>query len=79
MLLNHKWTPNLKKVKGHPINYKVPNFGMDQEIKDTKSNLAKVEKRMKHKLTVGDKKKKKSPPKNYKVANLGVDKDILDT
>ena len=40
--LKHKWSPTLKKdvPKGHPINYKVPNFGVDENVVTTQKNIA---------------------------------------
>ena len=31
--------PEPKKVDGHPVNYKVPDFGMDHDIKDSLKNM----------------------------------------
>jgi len=33
----------LEKLRGYPINYSVPNFGMDRDIKDSLSNLPVAE------------------------------------
>ena len=63
------------KVEVHPMDYFVPNFGVDQGIIDHNSALAATEKLLKHKLVIED-----MPiiPRNYPVPNFGVDKDILD-
>ena len=38
-----------KKPKGHPVDYFVPNFGMDHDIKTSLKNTAEVENAMKKK------------------------------
>jgi hypothetical protein len=64
------------KVKSHPMDYFVPNFGVDQSILDHNSALAIAEKQLNHTLVIDDMPK---IPRNYPVANFGVDKDILET
>ena len=34
----------------HPMNYFVPNFGLDTDVADTQSNIALAERTYKHKL-----------------------------
>jgi hypothetical protein len=70
----------------YPINYKVPNFGVDSDINDSLSNLKNAEKTLGHKLDLIAGGKKATGvdnfdhhPINYKVPNFGVDQDILDT
>lgn len=48
------------KMKSLPydINYPVPNFGEDHDIRDSKHNLAITEKTLNHKLIMGTKKSK---------------------
>jgi hypothetical protein len=58
------------------MNYVVPNFGVDQEILDFDSNLAKTETELKKKFNPDL--KKDENPKNYKVPNFGVDQDMKD-
>ena len=58
------------------MDYFVPNFGMDKEIKNTQASIATVEKFMGRKMTIEDKKKKEEPPVDYFVPNFGVDHDI---
>lgn len=58
------------------MDYFVPNFGMDKEIKNTQASIATVEKFMGRKMTIEDKKKKEEPPVDYPVPNFGVDHDI---
>ena len=65
-----------KKKKGYPMNYVVPNFGVDQEIKDHDANIAIVEKELGHVFT--PKEAEDGPAKDYKVPNFGVDQDIKD-
>jgi len=56
-------------------NYFVPNFGEDEDIKASKSNLALMEKSMGTKLEVEDYPKIK---RNYFVPNFGYDQDVVD-
>merc|ERR1711981_1153417 len=44
----HKKTP-----LGYPINYPVPNFGVDSDILDSHTNLANTESKMGHKIIMG--------------------------
>lgn len=41
----HKWNydPNAKKPKPHPVDYFVPNFGLDRDIVDTQASIAAQE------------------------------------
>ena len=48
----HNYNPNTEVV-GHPINYPVPNFGIDHDIKVTHSNLKLEEGLLKHNLSMG--------------------------
>jgi hypothetical protein len=64
------------KVDGHPMDYFVPNFGVDQNIIDHDSSLAIAEKQLNHKLVIEEMPKIE---RNYPVANFGVDADILAT
>jgi hypothetical protein len=65
------------KPKGYPVDYKVPNFGVDKEILASQLHLKKAEKKLKKKL-VGDFFDNQTPkyPLNYKVPSLGLDTDI---
>jgi hypothetical protein len=62
----------------HDINYFVPNFGLDHNIKASLANTANAEERLKHKFTATFE-KPKGHPMNYKVPNFGVDHDIKTT
>ena len=42
--LEHKWNVDFKKVKPPPRDYFVPDFGLDQDIKDTQFNARAAEK-----------------------------------
>ena len=58
------------------MNYVVPNFGVDQEIIDHDTNLAKTEAELGKKFN--PKLKDDPHPTDYKVPNFGVDQDIKD-
>jgi len=70
------WAPSNKK--SHPVDYFVPNFGVDSEIRASQKNLAASEKRLNHKIVVSDK-KPAGHPVDYYVPNFGTDSDILRT
>jgi hypothetical protein len=40
----HKLSASFKAPKGHPVDYFVPNFGLDHEILTSQSNLDESEK-----------------------------------
>lgn len=48
--LGHKMKASFKKPASHPMNYFVPNFGQDSDIKETFKSLKAAEKENKHKL-----------------------------
>jgi len=54
------------------MNYFVPNFGVDKDIKNTLGHISAAEKRLNHKWTP-DLKKKTPLPMNYFVPNFGLD------
>ena len=61
-----------------PVNYWVPNFGMDKEIVESLSSTKASEEEGKHELaTTFD--KPKAPPRDYFVPNFGVDHDVAMT
>ena len=69
-----------KKPGGPPKDYKVPNFGVDRDIVDTRKHLAAAEKRLKHKWVVST--KKPEPPldlSKLRRPDFGVDRDIAIT
>ena len=59
------------------MNYFVPNFGQDSDIKETLKSLKVSEKENKHKLKASF--KKAWEPSSYPVPNFGVDHDIKET
>ena len=71
------WSPKVKK-SSHPVDYPVPNFGEDHDIRETKKSFQKEEARQGHFWDVL-KKKPEDPPRDYFVPNYGVDQDIKDS
>ena len=68
-----------KNKAKHPMNYFVPNFGVDQDIGDNHESLDWAESNLNH--TWIPLLKKDAPdahPQNYFVPNFGVDEDIVD-
>ena len=57
------------------VDYFVPNFGVDDDIKSTQSHTAVAEDKLKHVMHASFKKPKEHP-KDYFVPNFGVDHDI---
>lgn len=57
----------------HKMNYFVPHFGEDEDIKSTKSNVAAAEKKYDH---VYDGTVPEPPKRDYFVPNFGIDSDI---
>ena len=60
------------------VNYFVPDFGVDEDIKATQNNAKKAEKSLNHTMHASFKKPKEDP-KDYFVPNFGVDGDISDS
>jgi hypothetical protein len=52
---------SFKTPKGHPIDYKVANFGQDENIKTTLGNISQSETDLKHKLSFVAKKDRPAP------------------
>lgn len=70
---------SFKKPKGHPVDYKVPNFGpYDNDIRISLGNLDQSEKNLSHKWVPPTKAQIKAGqyPQDYFVPNFGVDNDI---
>lgn len=66
-----------KKRKGHPINYFVPDFGVDKEITSTLDSSAMSERNLNTTWTpILKKDLPKPPPKDYFVPDFGLDEDI---
>ena len=60
-----------------PVNYVVPNFGVDSDIIATKKNIKSSEKRLKKKMHADfGATKAQVNPRGYKVPSFGVDQDI---
>ncbi len=58
------------------VNYHVPSYGQDNDLRLTNMNLKKAEQELNHKMVI---KKPKTHPMNYKVPNFGKDSDIIET
>ena len=67
------WAPTPPKGD-HPVDYFVPHFGEDHDIKSTKKHIRDAEARFGHILDTSD--PPADPPRNYFVPNFGVDSDI---
>lgn len=63
--------------KSHPVNYFVPNFGEDEDIAFTKSNIRNAEWQLGHRL-YQDWAPSAPPPRDYTVPNFGIDEDIAN-
>jgi hypothetical protein len=61
-----------------PVNYKVPDFGVDEDIANTSTNLAGSEKLLKTQLHA-DFKAAASIPRDYFVPDFGLDHDVMST
>jgi hypothetical protein len=62
--------------QNHPVDYFVPNFGTDEEIVTSFSDMKEAEGKWKHELT-STFKKGKGHPVDYFVPNFGLDNEIL--
>ena len=62
---------------GHPMNYFVPDFGVDRDIIDNHENMKDAESLLGHQLTYGEKGKGKDAAVDYVgKGSLGVDADV---
>ena len=61
-----------------PVNYAVPNFGVDHDILETQASIGSSEQNLHQTLTTTWK-KPDAPKRNYFVPNFGVDRDIKMT
>lgn len=70
-----------KPKRGYPIDYKVPNFGADEDISTTHNNIDEAEKSTGKKINIAQFTTMPDYPINYDVSyqKLGVDKDIIAT
>jgi hypothetical protein len=66
---------------GHPVNYSVPDFGVDQDIKNVSGAIAQSEKKLNKKLHAdfGATDSNVATPRNYVVPDFGKDQDIIRT
>ena len=77
-------TPKIRPAEDkdayHPMNYFVPNFGVDKDILATERHIEAAEQKLDHSWKPT---RKFGPavdyPKDYFVPNLGLDKDIIDS
>lgn len=79
--LGHTWVgPPAKAPKGPPMNYFVPHFGQDDEIRSTLAEVGKAEKELGHEWKVPPKYLRvKTPARDYFVPSFGVDDEIKDS
>jgi len=70
------WAPS-QPAKGHPVDYFVPHFGEDVDVKLTKKNVADAEGKFAHVLDTSA--PPADPPRNYFVPHFGEDSDIKYT
>jgi hypothetical protein len=70
--------PEWLDPQDHPVNYGVPHFGEDTEIKYTKANLAYAEDYHKHEMQASFD-SPAPPPRNYFVPHFGEDTEIKYT
>ena len=72
------WAPSNKK--SHPVDYFVPNFGLDEEILSTQGSYKNEESRQNVNWEASLKKDQPDAhPTNYFVPNFGLDSDVLNT
>ena len=64
------------QAHGHPVDYYVPNFGVDREIQVNNANLNEAEQQVGHKWVVTAEQLKKTATEDYRVPNFGVDHDV---
>ena len=70
------WKP--KAPKSHPVDYVVPNFGLDHDIIAAQNNIKLEENRLGHEWKATLKKDLAKPhPQNYFVPNFGLDHNIV--
>jgi len=66
---------------GYPMNYFVPNFGVDSDIRDTQASIATTEFNMGHKLKFppGDKRHRNKAKETLYDFDQKIDADIRTT
>jgi hypothetical protein len=73
----YKTSPKAASID-FPHDYKVPDFGVDSDIKATQTHTAAAEQRLKHVMKASFK-KPAPPPQDYFVPNFGEDSDVKST
>ena len=73
--------PDFEEVGSHPVNYFVPDFGVDRDIINVTDAISQSEKVLKKDLHADFKADKPgvATPRNYFVPDFGVDHDIKAT
>ena len=73
--------PDFEEVGSHPVNYFVPDFGVDSDIINATNAISQSEKVLKKNLHASFKADKPTvaTPRNYFVPDFGVDHDIMIT
>lgn len=64
--------------KDFPVNYAVPDFGVDADIRSSEANLKSSETKLKHQLSLAGYAGKETP-RDYFVPDFGQDTDITGT
>jgi len=70
--------PEFVDPTDHPVNYGVPNFGEDSDIKSSFKNTADAEETLKHTMHASFD-APAAPPRDYFVPHFGEDDDIKST
>lgn len=68
------WSPT--QPAGHPVDYFVPDFGVDHDIEASLNDMRNTEDKLAHKLVIPE---AKEPDRNYFVPDFGVDHDVENT
>ena len=76
--MHHKLAFADLKDSEYPMDYAVPNFGVDRDIQATQDHIGGAELRLGHRLAFADLKDSEYPM-DYAVPNFGVDRDIAAT
>lgn len=73
------WAPTISKPD-HPMNYFIPNFGLDHDMVETKKSYELEQDLKKHDWVIPDPKSLPAPhPTDYFVPNFGLDHDIVSS
>ena len=76
--MHHKLKFEDTKEDEYPVDYFVPNFGVDRDIGATQGHISAAENDLHHKLTFAERKEDEYPV-DYPVPNFGMDRDIQAT